>query len=218
MAPNDADRNESVLVAQAKEGSETAIEELVRAFWPVAYRTLARMLRCPSDAEEVTQEVMCSVVSHLSSFRGESSFRTWFHRIAINHGLMSLRRRITRERLLSSVRDMAFVSTARGPRTPEQILLEAERRRLIEDGIERLPANYSAVMALYAREGKTMNEMAAQLDLSTAAVKTRLNRGRSILRREIDRRARPVTKRTARMAAEPAVKFGQGPIEYSPAV
>jgi len=180
--------HDSTLVALAKEGSATAIDELVRKFWPVAYRTAAGILRCDADAEEVAQDVLCSVITHLSSFRGDASFRTWFHRIAINHGLMSLRRRHARDRSTSTIPVEAIAPHIGGPRTPEQLLLEAECRSLIEEALERVPGSYVAVLQLSACEGRSMNEIAALVGLSVAAVKTRLHRGRAHLRREISRR------------------------------
>ena len=88
-----AEHCDSTLVALAKAGNAPAIDQLIRKYWPDAYRTAARILRCHADAEEAAQDVLCSAVSHLSTFREDASFRAWIHRITVNQSLMSLRRK-----------------------------------------------------------------------------------------------------------------------------
>jgi RNA polymerase sigma factor (sigma-70 family) len=80
------------LVEQAKNGDRTALEQLVRRHQAWVYNIAVRMVFQPQDAEEVTQEVLVKVVTRLSTFRGESSFRTWLYRIAANHVLNMKRR------------------------------------------------------------------------------------------------------------------------------
>jgi RNA polymerase sigma-70 factor (ECF subfamily) len=180
--------SDSTLIAMAKEGSPAAIDELVRTFWPVAYRTAVCILRCHADAEEVAQDVVFSAITHLSSFRGDSSFRTWFHRIAINHSLMSLRRKHARDHLSSTIPLEAIAPAIGGPRTPEQLLLEAECQSLVQEGLEQVPGSYATILRLGACDGKSMHEIASLAGLSVAAVKTRMHRGRAHLRREISLR------------------------------
>jgi RNA polymerase sigma factor (sigma-70 family) len=73
------------LVRQAVEGDAGAIETLVRRVQDDVHGLAVRMLWCPDDAADATQEILMKVVTRLASFRGESAFRTWVYRIAVNH-------------------------------------------------------------------------------------------------------------------------------------
>src|SRR6478609_10119099 len=80
------------LVEQAKNGDRAALEKLVLRHQAWIYNVAIRMVFQPHDAEEVTQEVLVKVITRLSTFKGESSFRTWLYRIAANHVLNMKRR------------------------------------------------------------------------------------------------------------------------------
>lgn len=80
------------LVESARGGSREALEKLVLRHQAWVYNVAVRMVFHPQDAEEVTQEVLIKAVTHLSTFKGESQFRTWLYRIAANHVLNMKRR------------------------------------------------------------------------------------------------------------------------------
>lgn len=86
------DASDVVLVEQAKNGDRTALERLVLRHQAWIYNIAVRMVFQPQDAEEVTQEVLIKVITKLSTFKGESKFRTWLYRIATNHVLNMKRR------------------------------------------------------------------------------------------------------------------------------
>src|SRR6266702_2400446 len=83
---------DSVLVEQAIGGERAALEKLVLRHQAWIYNIAVRMVFRPQDAEEVTQEVLVKVITKLSMFKGESTFRTWLYRIAANHVLNMKRR------------------------------------------------------------------------------------------------------------------------------
>src|SRR6266702_4270348 len=80
------------LVEQAQQGDRSALEKLVLRHQAWIYNIAVRMVFQPQDAEEVTQEVLVKVITKLSTFKGESTFRTWLYRIAGNHVLNMKRR------------------------------------------------------------------------------------------------------------------------------
>jgi RNA polymerase sigma factor (sigma-70 family) len=80
------------LVEQARNGDRSALEQLVLRHQAWIYNIAVRMVFRPQDAEEVTQEVLVKVITHLSTFKGQSQFRTWLYRIAANHVLNMKRR------------------------------------------------------------------------------------------------------------------------------
>lgn len=86
------DSTDSVLVEQAIGGDRAALEKLVLRHQAWVYNIAVRMVFRPQDAEEVTQEVLVKVITKLSTFKGESTFRTWLYRIAANHVLNMKRR------------------------------------------------------------------------------------------------------------------------------
>jgi RNA polymerase sigma factor (sigma-70 family) len=82
-----------MLVSMAKEGDKKALEELVLQIQDKIYGLALRMLYNPSDAEDASQEILLKIVTHLGTFRGESSFSTWMYRVAANHLLTTRKRR-----------------------------------------------------------------------------------------------------------------------------
>jgi RNA polymerase sigma factor (sigma-70 family) len=82
-----SDKDDNELIVKAKNGSKSALEMLVKKHQHYIYNVALKMTLSPFDAEDVTQEVLIKVITHLSSFKGESSFRTWLYRITFNHFL-----------------------------------------------------------------------------------------------------------------------------------
>jgi RNA polymerase sigma factor (sigma-70 family) len=88
----EADPPDAELVEKAKDGDRAALQKLVLRHQAWIYNIAVRMVFHPQDAEEVTQEVLIKVVTRLSTFKGQSKFRTWLYRIAANHVLNMKRR------------------------------------------------------------------------------------------------------------------------------
>src|SRR3972149_4267797 len=89
-----------MLVSIAKEGDKRALEELVLKIQDKIYGLALRMLYNPSDAEDASQEILLRIITHLGTFRGESSFSTWMYRVAANH-LLTMRKRRAEQAALS---------------------------------------------------------------------------------------------------------------------
>jgi len=94
-----SDRTDTELVERAKSGDRGALEQLVLRHQAWIYNLAVRMVFRPHDAEEVTQEVLVKVITKLSTFKGESQFRTWLYRITANHVLNMKRRAVETEEL-----------------------------------------------------------------------------------------------------------------------
>jgi RNA polymerase sigma factor (sigma-70 family) len=89
-APADADRD---LVERAQRGSRDALEQLVTRHQRWIYNIVLRMIYLPQDAEDITQEILIKLITKLSTFKGDSRFRTWLYRIVVNHVLNMKRAR-----------------------------------------------------------------------------------------------------------------------------
>jgi RNA polymerase sigma-70 factor, ECF subfamily len=174
------------LVAQAQGGKLEAFEELVRRHTQLIYRTLMAILGDPADAQDAMQDTLLSAFKHISGFQGRSKFSTWLVSIARNTALQRLRGRKNIESLdegeYEEDRDFRPRQVRAWQDNPEQCFSKSEIRQLVERGLLQLPAKYRVVVMLRDIEQLSTDEVARQLGLSVPAVKTRLLRGRLMLR------------------------------------
>jgi RNA polymerase sigma-70 factor (ECF subfamily) len=168
-------------------------EQVFHDYAPRVYNLARRMLASDADAEDVTQDVLLQVVRKLPTFRGESAFPTWLHRVTVNAALAHRRKKALREQHQvhdpverfteeeyhrAPVRRWRSASSA----SPEEQALDRETQQLIEQAIGRLPELYRDVFVLADVEGLPNAEIGAMLGLSVAAVKSRLHRARLLMR------------------------------------
>jgi RNA polymerase sigma-70 factor (ECF subfamily) len=174
------------LVAQAQAGSLEAFEGLVRRHTQLVYRALMAMLGNPADAQDAMQDTLLSAFKHISGFRGRSKFSTWLVSIARNTAMQHLRGRKNFESLdegeRKEDRDFRPRQVRAWQGNPEQCHSKMEIRQLVEAGILALPTKFRVVVMLRDIEQLSTDEVARQLGLSVPAVKTRLLRGRLMLR------------------------------------
>ncbi len=81
----DQDKKDNILIQSALEGDKASLEILIKRHQDWIYNIALRMVWDPEDAKDVTQEVLIKIITHLSGFKGKSSFRTWAYRIVTNH-------------------------------------------------------------------------------------------------------------------------------------
>jgi RNA polymerase sigma-70 factor (ECF subfamily) len=142
-------------------------------------KRIGTLARNAAEAEDLLQEVLLKVWLHLSTFKSESSFRTWMTRIAINEALQSFRRE-QRRRIAYLSYD--FDSFASPYESQCQSLANREKRQTLRSAVTKLAAKYREVLILRDFEGLSEKETAHSLHLSVPAVKTRLRRARLMLR------------------------------------
>ena len=87
-------KEEQQLIQDAVNGSKKALEQLIHQHYSFIYNVAIRYVLSPEDAEDLTQEVIIKVITKLSQFKQESSFRTWVYRIVFNHFLKSKKRNL----------------------------------------------------------------------------------------------------------------------------
>jgi RNA polymerase sigma-70 factor (ECF subfamily) len=177
---------DSELVAQAQGGQLDAFEELVRRHTQLIYRTLMAILGNALDAQDAMQDTLLSAFKHISGFQGRSKFSTWLVSIARNTALQSLRGRKNVDSLdggeYEEDRDFRPRQIKAWQDNPEQCHSKAEIRQLVERGLLQLPAKYRVVVMLRDIEQLSGDDVSRQLGLSVPTVKTRLLRGRLMLR------------------------------------
>jgi RNA polymerase sigma-70 factor (ECF subfamily) len=164
-------------------------ERVFHDYAPRVFHLARRMLGNDTDAEDVTQDVLMQVVRKLDTFRGESAFPTWLYRVTVNAALSNRRKRAQRENHHIHDPLESFLDDGHHARPvqawsvrPEQAVLDRETHQLIEKAIAQLPELYRDVYVLADVEGLPNAEVAETLDLSLAAVKSRLHRGRLLMR------------------------------------
>jgi len=185
-------KDDSVLVTEAKAGSYAAFEELVNRYEKKIYRLGLNLTGNPEDAEDVLQEAFLKAFEHLPEFRADARFYTWLVRIAINEGLMKLRKRRSDKSvpIEDTVNDEGGVM----PReltdwkpNPEQLYAQEEIEAILLNAARTLSPAYRAVFLLRDVEGLSTEETAESLNLSVGAVKARLFRARMQLREELSK-------------------------------
>jgi RNA polymerase sigma-70 factor (ECF subfamily) len=169
---------DSTLIKLALAGQADCFTVLMDRHLVAVRRHLRSMVGNSSDADDLLQEVLLKVWRRLSTFRSESSLRTWMIRVAMNE-VLQLYRREQHRRLCQPLRDFdAFPSHGE---SPHQRLARTEVTQAVRSAVARLPVKYSQVLILRDLEQLSARETAQCLKSTIPAVKTRLFRGRLML-------------------------------------
>jgi RNA polymerase sigma-70 factor (ECF subfamily) len=181
---------DNALLHRLQAGDERAVSELVDTYGQRIYQLAFRYLRNREDAEEVTQDVLFKVYRKVSAFRGDAALSSWIYRITFNTAMSRLRtakhqplpsdETVTREGNRPVKREPADWSDL----ADEQVL-RAELRRRVMRAVLALPAIYRAPVMLRDLQGLSTEEASARLRLKDQTLKSRLHRGRLILRRQL---------------------------------
>ena len=159
-----------------------AFEQLVEEYGERVYGIALRITGSPSDAEDAMQDAFLSAFKAWDGFRAESSPTTWLYRIAVNAALQRVRRRpddylVERDeeaaQIVDWTGDAAFAA------------VRAELHTQLEQAIALLPPDLQVALVLRDVEGLSTAEAAAVMELTEAAVKSRLHRARAVLRRHL---------------------------------
>ena len=165
-------------VTAAASGDRRAFERLYRAHVDRVFAICTRMLADRQLADEVTQDVFVRVWQKLPGFRGESAFRTWLHRVAVNV-VQSHRQRASIHGARTADDDAFDVTPTRAVFVGERLDLEA--------AIAGLPAGARRVFVLHDVEGFTHEEIGEQLGITSGGSKAQLHRARMLLRAALNR-------------------------------
>ncbi|MFQ5694558.1 MAG: RNA polymerase sigma factor [Terriglobia bacterium] len=175
---------EAVAIRRAQQGDPEAFERLYHLHKGRVYSLCLRMLGNPSDAEDLAQEAFMQLYRKIQTFRGESQFSTWLHRLSVNVVLMHLRRK--RLPLVSLEQEMEpgepGESVKREPGAEDPGLVGSLDRVVLEEAVAKLPPGYREVFILHDVEGYEHNEIAAMLDCSVGNSKSQLHKARLRLR------------------------------------
>lgn len=178
--------DDMALVESARRGHEFAFREIMRRYNQRLFRVARAVVRDDAEAEDIVQESYVRAFTHLETFRGEAQLSTWLIRIALNEALGRKRRRrptVELDGMPAEAGDILLGEAhTDAPPSPESELGRNEARRLLESAIDLLPESFRTVFVMRDVEGLTTDEVAGQLHINEATVKTRLFRARRLLR------------------------------------
>ena len=179
-----AEWKESEAIARAQQGDAGAFECLYKAHCKHVYSLCLRMLRNMAEAEDLTQQVFLQLFRKIGTFRGDSSFSTWLHRISVNAVLMHLRRKRPAESQMDSLDDSGSGSAdpRESGKNPLSMPVVIDRLNL-KRAIRQLPAGYKRFFLLHDVMGYRHREIAEQLGCSVGCSKSQLHKARKSLRR-----------------------------------
>ena len=201
QSPRSATEAEAIRLAQA--GDAAAFEFLYQLHSRRVYALCLRMLGNPSDAEDLTQEAFLQLFRKIGTFRGESAFSTWLHRMTVNVVLMRLRKKSLPAASLEETTEPD--EETGGPRkdigAPDLRLSGAVDRVNLERSIEKLPPGYRTVFVLHDIQGFEHNEIAGIMGCSVGNSKSQLHKARTRLRELLQEDLRDMA-RTERHAAK----------------
>jgi RNA polymerase sigma-70 factor, ECF subfamily len=184
MSHEAAARDEE-LVLSAKAGSHEAFAKLQQSYSHRLYKRILSITRNREDAEDALQDTFFRAYLALPSFEGRAKFSSWLTRIAINSALMTIRRRRARPETSferQSLGDEAlFFDLRDGALNPEQAFDQKQRSQAILHSIQRLDPKLRTPIHIWISQQCSMKDIARNLGISLASVKSRLHRARKRL-------------------------------------
>lgn len=176
------------LARAASHGDMGSFEEIYKRHHRRVYSVCLRMLQNASEAEDLTQDVFIQLYRKIGSFRGDSAFTTWLHRMTVNQVLMHFRKR-----------NVKFEKTTEEGETPDQVVAgtqNPEKMRIVDkialdNAIQQLPEGYKNVFLLHDVEGFEHEEVAKILGCSVGTSKSQLHKARLKLQKLLKKKANP---------------------------
>jgi RNA polymerase sigma-70 factor (ECF subfamily) len=188
VPPIDNDRlNETEAIIRARNGDRSAFEFLYRLHSRRVYGLCLRMVGNTADAEDLTQEAFVLLFRKIHTFRSESAFSSWLHRLAVNLVLMRFRKKtppiVSLETTLDPNDETVSTSIDIGA---SDLLLEGSIDRInLKRCVQQLPVGYRTVFVLHDIQGYEHNEIAAILGRTVGDSKSQLHKARSRLREQL---------------------------------
>jgi RNA polymerase sigma-70 factor (ECF subfamily) len=181
--PPGAPDSEHELIARARAGDEDAFTDLVRAHAARVYRALRRFGLDAGEADEVAQEVFLRAWRGLGRFQERAQLSTWLYRIAFNEAQRRLARRPAPRAEPDTEGEDPVASLAEAPQlSPEARALDREFEAVLDGALAELPEQWRAAVILRDIEGLSTEQAAQVLGVRQSAFKSRLHRGRMLLR------------------------------------
>jgi RNA polymerase sigma-70 factor, ECF subfamily len=176
------------LIGQLQRGDAGAADRLAAIYGPLIQQLALRYMKSWEDAEEVTQDVMLKVVRRIDAFRGDSALSSWIYRITFNTAMSRLRNskhsrpfEVLQSDITAEPGAQPF-DAADWSGLGDDAVMRAEMRRALAKALRELPEVYRAPVVLRDIQGLSTEEASQVLKVKTQTLKSRLHRGRMLLR------------------------------------
>jgi RNA polymerase sigma-70 factor (ECF subfamily) len=175
---------EAETIRRAQQGDAAAFERIYQLHARRIYALCLRIVRNPTEAEDLTQEAFLRVFRKIHMFRGESAFSTWLYRLALNVVFMKLRKKHLPEASIEETTKSNEESTGQSKEVGglDSRLTGLIDRLNLERAVEQLPSAFKTVFVLHDIQGYKHHEIAEMMDWSVGTSKGKLHRARAQLR------------------------------------
>lgn len=208
--------SEAEAIQRAGHGDAGAFEYLYRLHSRRVYAVCLRMVGNTAEAEDLTQEAFLLLLRKIHTFRGESAFSTWLHRLAVNLVLMRLRKKSPPTVSLEAALDPEAETVSPHPASmigAPDLLLEGSIDRInLERCIQRLPVGYRTIFVLHDIQGYEHNEIAEILGRSVGDSKSQLHKARTRLREQLHEHQRDEARDERLAAAKMRARSTEAPL------
>jgi RNA polymerase sigma-70 factor (ECF subfamily) len=194
MKPKELDQRE--IVDGLRTLDSDVIDDFVDQYSRPLFGVILNYTKNPSDAEEILQDTLLKIIKKIETFREESDIWPWMRRIAINNGIMWLRKHRTRNERTTQLeelmprfsRDGEFDSPVYGWTVdPEEVFLNSELAGELYEAVQSLPFEYRVPLVLKDIEGYSIKQISSLLGLKEPTTKTRIHRARLFVREKLAR-------------------------------
>lgn len=192
MSTREEKEQDEILVREMKEGNQEAFNTIAELYQRKIYALAFNMTRNAMDAQDVAQEVLLSIFKKIHTFQGKSAFSSWVYRITLNATYMKLRNKkkeqyVSLDDYMPSFNSTGFQNEkiTDWSESTESLLFTNETREMIQKAVDMLPEKEKIVFILRDVEGLSTEKVGEILDLTIAAVKSRLHRARLFLRKKL---------------------------------
>ncbi len=178
---------ETEIIGRISNGEKALYEIIVRRFNPYLYKVGRSYNYNHEDTQDLMQETFIDAYKNLLQFEGRADFKTWIIRIMMNNCYRKKRKSSFKNEIMQDVNDNSKPMFTNTNNDTEKIIQNRELGHIIEDALGKIPFDYRMAFSLREINGLNVSETANLLSISEANVKVRLNRAKTMLRREIEK-------------------------------
>jgi len=180
------DTSEQEFIKELKSGSEKAFSKLIQENQTKVYRIALSLVKNPTDAEDIAQEVFIRIYTSINSFKGNSSLSTWIYKITYNRALDFIKRnnkKLKTTKTLDDPEDTEILNLSGDRFIPEKEFEDKQLKLELEKALTNLPEDQRLLIELKDVHGFSYEEIMQITGLKEGTMKSRLNRARALLRK-----------------------------------
>lgn len=178
---------ETEVIGRVLNGEKALYEIIVRRFNPHLYKVGRSYNYNHEDTQDLIQDTFMDAYKNLLQFEGRSDFKTWIIRIMMNNCFRKKRKSSFKNEIMQDVNDNLKPMFTSANNDTDKIVQNRELRHIIEDALGKIPFDYRMAFSLREINGLNVSETANLLSISESNVKARLNRAKTMLRREVEK-------------------------------